>query len=161
MKGDKNTGQRAMNTEKASLGRRAVAARRRARALALQVLYEVDLTGHAWRGALEQQGGGATDDEQAAHWVEGVLAHRDELDALIRRHAPVYPVEQLAVVDRNILRLALYELRHEPETPVRVVVNEAVELAKSFGGDSSPRFVNGVLGAVVDATSVPAAPSNN
>lgn len=150
-----------MNAEPVALGKRAIASRRRARALTLQVLYAVDLTGHPWREALERQVQGATGNEQAALWVEGVLTHRDELDGLIRRHAPVYPVAQLAVVDRNILRLALYELRYEPGTPARVVVNEAVELAKSFGGDSSPGFVNGVLGAVVDAASIPAAPNTN
>ena len=73
------------------------------------------------------------------------------MDVDIARFAPDYPVDQLAVVDRNILRLALYELRHEPGTPLKVVINEAVELAKTYGGDASPRFINGVLGAVAES----------
>lgn len=83
--------------------------------------------------------------------VAGVLSYRDRIDALIHRYAPEWPVEQLAIVDRSILRLALYELgAHEGEAPPKVVINEAVELAKVFGSDSSPRFVNGVLGAAFE-----------
>ncbi len=79
--------------------------------------------------------------------VMGTLAHKGEIDALISRVAPEWPVEQLAIVDRNILRIALYELRHAADVPIKVAINEAVELAKMFGSDTAPRFVNGVLGA--------------
>lgn len=83
----------------------------------------------------------------ASALVQGVQNHREQLDAIIRKHAPEWPVDQLAVVDRNILRMALYELRHANDVPIKVAINEAVELAKMFGSDTAPRFVNGVLGA--------------
>ena len=78
-----------------------------------------------------------------------MLAHRDFLDKIIARYAPEWPVEQMAAIDRNILRIALYEIAQGEDTPVKVAINEAVELAKMFGSDASPRFVNGVLGSVV------------
>jgi len=82
--------------------------------------------------------------------VAGVMNHRERLDVLITRFAPDWPVQQLAPIDRSILRLALYELgASDGTTPPKVAINEAVELAKAFGGDSSPRFVNGVLGAAL------------
>lgn len=82
--------------------------------------------------------------------VAGVMTHRAAINGLIHNHAPEWPVDQLAIVDRNILRLALYELgAAQSETPPKVVIDEAVELAKIFGSDSSPRFVNGVLGAAL------------
>ena len=83
--------------------------------------------------------------------VDGVLAHRADLDREIAALAPEWPVEQLAPVDRNILRIALFELRHLPDTPPAAVIDEAVELAKDFGGEASPKFVNGVLGSAVRA----------
>jgi N utilization substance protein B len=134
--------------------------RRHARQLALQALFEMDVTGHQagaviaerladWGGA---EGDAFSQGEPFLRWlVSGVLKHRAELDALIQRYAPEWPVDQLAVVDRNILRLALYELGcHDADTPPKVVINEAVELGKTFGGDSSPRFINGVLGSALD-----------
>ena len=75
-------------------------------------------------------------------------AHRPDIDRLIQRKAPAWPLEQLAPVDRNLLRLAIYEVLFDNRVPVRAAINEAVELAKRFGSDSSPRFVNGVLGSV-------------
>jgi N utilization substance protein B len=81
--------------------------------------------------------------------VDGVIAHRPQLDAEIARLAPEWPVSQLAPIDRNILRIALFELRHQPDTPAAAVIDEAVELAKDFGGDASPKFVNGVLASAV------------
>jgi N utilization substance protein B len=72
------------------------------------------------------------------------------LDAIIRQYAPEWPLEQVAIVDRNILRIALCELRVMEDAPVKVIINEAVELAKAFGSDSSPRFVNGVLGSAIN-----------
>ena len=80
--------------------------------------------------------------------VDGVLQHREALDALIRRYTPERSLELLAVVDRNILRMAVYELAFERETPVKVVINEAVELAKMYGAEATARFVNGVLGSL-------------
>lgn len=85
----------------------------------------------------------------AASLVRGVTDSRTELDKVIQRYAPAWPVPMLAVVDRNILRIALFELLHTPNVPPKTAVDEAVELAKVFGSDSSPRFVNGVLGSVM------------
>lgn len=87
--------------------------------------------------------------------VAGTLTHREKLDALIQQFAPDWPVEQLAIIDRSILRLAFFELGASDEgaparAPAKAVINEAVELAKSYGGDGSPRFINGVLGASLD-----------
>jgi N utilization substance protein B len=78
----------------------------------------------------------------------GVTRHRQALDEHIKRYAPAWPVDQIPVVDRNILRLAIFELLIDNRVPVKVAINEAVELAKSFGSDNSARFVNGVLSSV-------------
>jgi N utilization substance protein B len=78
--------------------------------------------------------------------VRGVLKHKDELDELIATYAPEWPIDQMAIIDRNILRIALFEFLIDGGTPPKVAINEAVELAKRFGSDSSRRFVNGVLG---------------
>ena len=81
--------------------------------------------------------------------VGGVTGCRTDLDAVIQRYAPAWPVPMLSAVDRNILRIALFELLHTPNVPSKAAVDEAVELAKMFGSDSSARFVNGVLGSVM------------
>lgn len=80
----------------------------------------------------------------------GTLKHRADIDKLIEKCAPEWPLEQVTVVDRNILRLGIYELMYGnyEEVPPKVAINEAIELAKTFGGDSSARFVNGVLGTI-------------
>jgi transcription antitermination protein NusB len=83
--------------------------------------------------------------------VRGVSAKQAELDDVIRPVAPEWPIEQIARMDRIILRMGVYELTHEPEVPPKVVINEAVELAKAFGGDNSSKFINGVLGTVLRA----------
>lgn len=128
------------------------AARRRGRALALQALYEADASGHNPATTVERLIENETlqaETQRFARWlVAGVARARPAIDDDIRRAATQWPVEQLAVVDRNILRIAIYEMLVENETPVRIAVNEAVELAKAFGAESSPRFVNGVLGAL-------------
>ena len=130
--------------------------RRRSRVLALQTLYEVDLAGHrlddSYGRLLEEEAHlpqGSAD--YAFELVEGVSGRRDEIDSLIHRFAPAWPVAQLPVVDRNILRLALFEICFGHGTPSKVAINEAVELAKGFGSESSARFVNGVLGSVMDS----------
>ena len=126
--------------------------RRRARVLALQTLYEVDMVGHPPEETLSRLLGQNAVSEEVAVFarelVAGVLENRERIDAVIAQAAPAYPVAQLAVVDRNILRLAIHEVLMNNETPVRAAINEAVELAKKFGSDSSARFVNGVLGSV-------------
>jgi len=81
--------------------------------------------------------------------VNGVLQNKSELDALIKQFAPAFPIEQMAIIDRNILRLAIFESLFDDQIPFKVAINEAIELAKTFGSESSSRLVNGVLGAVV------------
>ncbi len=122
-----------------------------ARAVALQALFEIDSVNHPAEQVLahriEEESLAADGETFARELVQGVLAHRGELDALITRFAPEWPVDQLAIIDRNVLRLALFELLNLSDVPVKVAINEAVELAKTYGSDSAPRFVNGVLGA--------------
>ena len=129
--------------------------RRQARRQALQVLFEVDIVSHAPGTVVDvhlaEHHPGVHGAEFLRWLVSGVVTHKAQLDQLIHKYAPDRPVDQLAVVDRNILRLALFEIGCQAsDTPTKVVINEAVELAKTFGGDSSPRFINGVLGSALD-----------
>ena len=129
-------------------------ARRRARAIALQGLYELDFTQHSPEYALgcrlKEHPLPEAATAFAFHLVEGVRDRVPELDRLLAELAPEWPVDQIAVIDRNILRIAIYELLFDLDTPPKVAINEAVELAKTFGSDSSPRFVNGVLGSLAN-----------
>ena len=126
--------------------------RHQARMLALQALYELDCTDHPVGEVLEARL--STEDVSPAaralaeRLVRGVLTHREALDTLIRRYAPEWPLEQLATIDRNILRIAIYEMGADDGTPVNVAIHEAVELAKTFGAENTPRFINGVLGTL-------------
>jgi transcription antitermination protein NusB len=126
---------------------------RQARILALQALYELDTTQHTAADAiayrLEDHPLPADGEAFLRLLVSGVVTYCDRLDALIQRYAPAWPVAQIAVVDRNVLRIALFELSGQTETPPKVAINEAVDLAKLFGSDSSFRFVNGVLGSAM------------
>lgn len=128
--------------------------RTRARSLALQVLYEVDIANHPpgeiFKLRMEDEQ--LSDDlaEFARLIVFGVLPITSTLDHLIAKYAPEWPLDQIAAIDRNILRMALWEFAVYGETPLKVAINEAVELAKLYGSDSAPRFVNGVLGALAD-----------
>ncbi len=123
--------------------------------MALQALFEIDSVGHAPGYVIDERLGYVNPGKHGAtffRWlVVGVVKYKARLDELIVKYAPDWPVEQLAIVDRNVLRLALFEIgSRESDAPVKVVINEAVELAKLFGSDSSPRFVNGVLGSALD-----------
>jgi N utilization substance protein B len=80
--------------------------------------------------------------------VTGVIQNQERIDENIQSFAPAWPIEQIPAVDRNILRLAIFEILIDNKVPVKVAINEAVELAKTFGADSSSRFINGVLGSV-------------
>ena len=126
--------------------------RRKARTVVMQALFEADCTGHDARSALERllEEGRATAEPAAfaSELLEGVLAHLETIDGTISRYAPAWPLEQMAPVDRNILRLAIYEVLVDGRVPLKAAINEAVELAKAFGSESSPKFVNGVLGSV-------------
>ena len=86
----------------------------------------------------------------ASRLIVGILKYQERMDTIISRYAPEWPLDQMAVIDRNILRIAIYEFLIDGETPVKVAINEAVELAKTYGSDSAPRFVNGVLGTLAD-----------
>jgi transcription antitermination protein NusB len=129
--------------------------RTKARGIALQVLYEFDLTGHQpaviFERRLEEVSLEPTQVEFVRKIVTGVSPIFAELDFFIAKHAPEWPLNQVAVIDRNILRIALWEFAIEECTPTKVAINEAVELAKLFGSDSTPRFVNGVLGSLASS----------
>jgi N utilization substance protein B len=126
--------------------------RRKARVIALQALFEVDSVGHDIEGAVSRLVADSSlpDDGVVFVWelVDGVLTNKDRIDSMIQTYAPAWPVAQLATIDRNILRLAIFEILFNNEVPVRAAINEAVELAKTFGSDNSPKFINGVLGTV-------------
>jgi N utilization substance protein B len=128
--------------------------RTRARSLALQVLYEVDLAQHSPTEVfkLRLEDSPLSDElvEFARQIIFGVLPRTHQLDHAIARYAPEWPLDQIAAIDRNILRIACWEFAVQHETPVKVAINEAVELAKMYGSDSAARFVNGVLGALVE-----------
>ncbi len=127
-------------------------ARRKARALALQALYEIDSVGHEVEGVMTRllAGGGLSEENGAfiRELVSGVIQNKEKIDLNIKNFAPAWPIEQIPLVDRNILRLAIFEILLDNKVPVKVAINEAVELAKTFGSDNSSRFVNGVLGSV-------------
>lgn len=126
--------------------------RRRARGLALQALYEIDFTAHKPEEILER----LLDEEKITEGnagfvrelVTGVIQNKEKLDQQIRNFAPAWPLEQMPAIDRNILRLAIFEILIDNKIPIKVAINEAIELAKRFGADGSAKFVNGVLGSV-------------
>ena len=128
--------------------------RTRARSLALQVLYEVDIANHPpadiYRSRLEDTPLSDELSDFARQIIFGVIPLTNTLDHIIAKYAPEWPLEQIAAIDRNILRMALWEFAVYHDTPIKVAINEAVELAKHFGSDSAPRFINGVLGALAD-----------
>jgi len=129
-------------------------ARTRARSVALQALYEIDMTAHPPVQVFEERLEDEPYNDELAEFIRqiifGVFPLREKLDAVIARYAPEWPLDQIAAIDRNILRIATWEFTVCRETPVKVAINEAVELAKAYGSDSAPRFVNGVLGSLAD-----------
>lgn len=144
--------------EKATRGRRRRAnasvggPRHQARIMAMQALFELDVTDHELEEVLER----VRDDENvpppvkdlAILLITGAAGHQAEIDPLIAAAAPAFPLAQLAGTDRAVLRLGAYELAHRRDVPMKAAINEAVEIAKHFGGQSSGRFVNGVLGTI-------------
>jgi N utilization substance protein B len=126
--------------------------RTRARGIALQALYETDLVGHLLGTVLtfrfEEENLEDRLEKFSRSIAQGVWPMKDELDTFIAEHAPEWPLDQVAIIDRNILRIALWEFAVNGDTPIKVAINEAVELAKTYGSDSSPRFINGVLGSL-------------
>jgi N utilization substance protein B len=128
--------------------------RTRARSLALQVLYEVDVAKHPpadiYKSRLEETPLSDELSDFARQIIFGVIPLTGTLDEIIAKYAPEWPLDQIAAIDRNILRMALWEFAVSHDTPIKVAINEAVELAKQFESDSAPRFINGVLGALAE-----------
>jgi N utilization substance protein B len=130
-------------------------ARRKARELALQMLFENDVAGtradEMFRRNTDLQKAPATVRDFTQRLVSGTLANRDDLDAIITKQAEHWRLARMPIVDRNILRLALFELLHEPSTPRPVVIDEALEIAKRFSTPRSSQFINGILDGVLKA----------
>ncbi|MFH1663075.1 MAG: transcription antitermination factor NusB [Chloroflexota bacterium] len=126
--------------------------RRKARITVFQALYEIDFTGHnvddVVNNLLADKGLSEENNAFVRQQVSGVILNKQEIDENIKRFAPAWPINQLPTVDRNILRFAIFELLMDNKVPISIAINEAVELAKKFGSDSSARFVNGVLSSV-------------
>jgi N utilization substance protein B len=126
--------------------------RRKARIIALQALFEVDSVAHNPEPTLDRliEDSGLPDEPAsfARELVQEVLINKSSIDSIIQTHAPAWPLGQMAAVDRNILRIAICEIMVERKVPVKVAINEAIELAKAFGSDTSHKFINGVLGSV-------------
>ena len=134
----------------------AIGVRRQARIIALQTLYEYDASHHDIDAVLQRH---AEDRhlpprviEFAGELTHGVLLSLGPIDEIIQEVAPEWPLSQMARVDKNILRLAIYEILYNNSVPAKAAINEAVELAKTFGSDTSSRFVNGVLGTIFNRT---------
>ena len=134
-----------------------MASRHLARSIAVQSLYEWDFKNYdkallpeIIKRNMKEFGPGLKDEEFVNNLINGVVSHLKELDNIIEKAAPMWPIDQIDMIDRNVLRLGLYELLYEnkEEVPPKVAINEAIELAKSFGGESSGKFINGVLGTV-------------
>jgi len=132
-----------------------VGLRRKARIVALQTLYELDCSTHKsddiLARLLQEKALPGEAIDFTRELITGVLQNKHDIDNIIRRFAPAFPVEQIATIDRNILRLAIFEVLFNNKVPVKAAINEAVELAKSFGSDTSQKFINGVLGSIVAA----------
>ncbi|NQS92561.1 MAG: transcription antitermination factor NusB [Chloroflexi bacterium] len=128
--------------------------RTRARGIALQALYELDMTNHPVGMVIQERVADADLNDELVEFLRaivlGVLPLRNDLDHFIADHAPDWPLDQVAIIDRNIIRIALWEFAVADGIPLKVAINEAVELAKTYGSDSAPRFVNGVLGSLAD-----------
>ncbi len=126
-----------------------------ARIIAMQILFEWDFNnrsqklGEVIERQLNEYAVGL-EEERAfiEQLVRGVTKHISEIDGIITHYAPEWPINKITVIDRNILRLGIYELRFAREIPPKVAINESIEIAKTYGGESSGRFINGVLGAI-------------
>ncbi|MFN8531061.1 MAG: transcription antitermination factor NusB [Anaerolineae bacterium] len=125
-----------------------------ARQIALQALYEIDCTAHDPLQVIDIHQRAQNPNKRASRYfrmlVLGTHKHHEASDHAIRVYAPEYPLDQIAIIDRNILRMAIYEFAVSGMTPMGAAIDEAVELAKQFGADGSPAFINGVLGSLAD-----------
>ncbi len=125
--------------------------RRRSRRQALQILYQREITGRSAKGILQERSYSTEDGEPTEYCrtlVLGVEDHQDVIDETIARTSEHWTLPRMPLVDRNILRIAVYEILYEDDVPDSVAINEAVELAKVYGGDDSSKFINGVLGRI-------------
>ena len=124
------------------------------RGIALQALYEHDLSDHETSDILENRFESIDINAEGRSFVielvNGVLNNQEELDRLIEKYAVDWPIDQIAAIDRNIIRIAAYEFAVSGKTPDKVAINESIELAKTFGSETAPKFVNGVLGSIAD-----------
>lgn len=131
-----------------------MANRHLARTIALQTLYEWDFNKQPdnveelLKRNIAEFAPEFDDQQFSEQLVKQVIEHLATLDDVIRQYAPEWPLEQITVVDRNVLRIGIYELQHDKDIPPKVAINEAIELAKTFGGPSSGKFINGVLGSI-------------
>lgn len=134
-----------------------MASRHLSRSIAMQSLYEWDFSGKKPEDLekiveknIKEFGPGLEDPAFVWKLINGVISHLSDIDKIIEKAAPEWPIDQITIVDRNVLRIGLYELLYEnkEEVPPKVAINEAIELAKTFGGESSGKFINGVLGTV-------------
>jgi len=129
-----------------------MASRRKSRELAVQMLYQWEVGKDSPHEVVATFIGAQKKDAPAESFArslfEGTVEDISPIDQLLREHAEHWRLERMAAIDRNVLRLALFELRHHPETPAAVVINEALEIARRFSGEGSAEFVNGVLDAV-------------
>ena len=134
----------------------APSSRRNGRILVLKALYEYDASRHRMDETMERLLADADLGHQGKAFAqrlgEGAIANLDEIDGVIKKYASSWPVDQIPIVDRNILRIAICEIVDGKLAPPKVAINEAVELAKTFGSESSPRFVNGVLGSLMEGS---------
>ncbi len=135
------------------VGKGLVTTRRETRVVVLQILCESDIVAHEATSVLHrtmtEHDVTSEASEFATYLVSNVLENRNKLDKIITAYAPNWPLSQMAMVDRNVLRMAIAEIKWGVDSPPGAVVNEAVELAKAFGAEGSPGFVNGVLGALI------------
>jgi transcription antitermination protein NusB len=131
-----------------------MANRHLARTVAMQSLFEWDFNNRqdnldeTVKRNLEQFAPGLDDVNFAYNLARGVHEHMVDIDAVIAKTAPEWPIDQITIVDRNVLRLGIYELLFLKDVPPKVAINEAVEIAKTFGGENSGKFINGVLGTL-------------
>ncbi|MBI2450633.1 MAG: transcription antitermination factor NusB [Candidatus Nealsonbacteria bacterium] len=134
-----------------------MASRHLSRSIVMQSLYEWDFNGKKPDSLdkiveknIQEFGPGLEDLTFVWQIIKGVMEHMPQIDKIIEKSAPEWPLEQITIVDRNVLRIGLYELLYanKEEVPPKVAINEAIELAKTFGGESSGKFINGVLGTV-------------
>ena len=129
--------------------------RRRARVVSVQVLYETDRSQHDPTVALERRLKDGilnlSSSDYSRLLINGILENREKIDKIVMEYATAWPINQIAVVDKNILRIAVFEIMFGDGVPYKVAINEAIEMSKVYGTDKSPGFVNGVLGSLMDS----------